>query len=102
MVGDYPPFDYKLLTVVSNRLVADCANARQTAKKRGRQPVIYYRKQFQSGMVGALMSRPFLEWQIRRQVMALPNVQVIDEWYRRMVSTNGKDYAETLAVCLSP
>ena len=83
-------------------MVADCANARQTAKKRGRQPVIYYRKQFQSGMVGALMSRPFLEWQIRRQVMALPNVQVIDEWYRRMVSTNGKDYAETLAVCLSP
>ncbi|MCE7989041.1 MAG: FAD-binding monooxygenase [Caldilinea sp. CFX5] len=38
-----------------------------------------YRKQFKSGMIGALMSRPFLEWQIRRQVVALPNVQVIDE-----------------------
>lgn len=37
-----------------------------------------YRRQFQSGMLGALMSRPFLEWQIRRQVLALPNVQVID------------------------
>lgn len=38
-----------------------------------------YRRQFQSGMIGALMSRPFLEWQIRRQVVALPNVQIIDE-----------------------
>ena len=38
-----------------------------------------YRRQFPSGMMGALMSRPFLEWQIRRQVVALPNVQVIDE-----------------------
>jgi len=37
-----------------------------------------YRRQFQSGMIGALMSRPFLEWQIRRQVLALPNVTVID------------------------
>ncbi len=38
-----------------------------------------YRGQFPSGMMGALMSRPFLEWQIRRQVVALPNVQMIDE-----------------------
>ncbi|MEZ4734601.1 MAG: hypothetical protein R3E79_46515 [Caldilineaceae bacterium] len=37
-----------------------------------------YRRQFQSGMTGALMSRPFLEWQIRRHVLALPNVRVID------------------------
>jgi len=37
-----------------------------------------YRRQFASGMMGALMSRPFLEWQIRRQVLALPNVQLID------------------------
>jgi len=37
-----------------------------------------YRRQFQSGMIGALMSRPFLEWQIRRHVLALPNVRVID------------------------
>ncbi|MEZ4864248.1 MAG: hypothetical protein R3C14_23245 [Caldilineaceae bacterium] len=39
-----------------------------------------YRHQFPSGMIGALMSRPFLEWQIRRQVMDLPNVQVFDEY----------------------
>lgn len=38
-----------------------------------------YRRQFDSGMIGALMSRPFLEWQIRRHVLALPNVQVIDQ-----------------------
>lgn len=38
-----------------------------------------YRRQFPSGMMSALMSRPFLEWQIRRHVVALPNVQVIDE-----------------------
>ena len=37
-----------------------------------------YRQQFQSGMIGALMGRAFLEWQIRRQVVALPNVQIID------------------------
>lgn len=37
-----------------------------------------YRRQFQSGMTGALVSRPFLEWQIRRHVLALPNVRVID------------------------
>lgn len=38
-----------------------------------------YRRQFSSGLISALMSRPFLEWQIRRHVMALPNVQIIDE-----------------------
>ena len=37
-----------------------------------------YRRQFKSGMNGALMSRPFLEWQIRRHVLALPNVRLID------------------------
>ena len=37
-----------------------------------------YRRQFPSGMISAFMSRPMLEWQIRRQVVALPNVQVLD------------------------
>jgi 2-polyprenyl-6-methoxyphenol hydroxylase-like FAD-dependent oxidoreductase len=37
-----------------------------------------YRVQFQSGLMGALMSRPLLEWQIRRRVLALPNVTVCD------------------------
>jgi 2-polyprenyl-6-methoxyphenol hydroxylase-like FAD-dependent oxidoreductase len=36
-----------------------------------------YRKQFESGLVGALMSRPFLEWHIRRRVLALPNVTLL-------------------------
>jgi 2-polyprenyl-6-methoxyphenol hydroxylase-like FAD-dependent oxidoreductase len=37
-----------------------------------------YRLQHTSGMVGVLMSRPLLEWQIRRRVVALPNVTVRD------------------------
>lgn len=37
-----------------------------------------YRVQYESGLVGALMSRPLLEWQIRRRVVALPNVTVRD------------------------
>jgi 2-polyprenyl-6-methoxyphenol hydroxylase-like FAD-dependent oxidoreductase len=37
-----------------------------------------YRLQAKSGMQGALMSRPLLEWQIRRRVLALPNVRMID------------------------
>jgi 2-polyprenyl-6-methoxyphenol hydroxylase-like FAD-dependent oxidoreductase len=36
-----------------------------------------YRLRFPSGLQGALMSRPFLEWQIRRQVIALPNLSVM-------------------------
>ncbi len=37
-----------------------------------------YRVQFTSGLVGIMMSRPFLEWHIRRRVMALPNLTVLD------------------------
>lgn len=37
-----------------------------------------YRVQYESGLVGALMSRPLLEWQIRRRVVTLPNVTVRD------------------------
>lgn len=36
-----------------------------------------YRKQYQSGLTGALMSRPFLEWEVRRRVLALPNVTLL-------------------------
>jgi 2-polyprenyl-6-methoxyphenol hydroxylase-like FAD-dependent oxidoreductase len=35
-----------------------------------------YRRQFPSGMIGALMSRPFLEQCVRRLVQALPNVTI--------------------------
>ena len=38
-----------------------------------------YRLQFDSGLTGALMSRAFLEWQIRRRVLALANVDVLDQ-----------------------
>lgn len=38
-----------------------------------------YRLQVEAGMQGALMSRPMLEWQIRRRVQALANVRVVDE-----------------------
>lgn len=38
-----------------------------------------YRIQFKSDMIGALMSRPLLEWTIRRRVLALPNVQLLAE-----------------------
>ena len=36
-----------------------------------------YKKQYESGLTGALMSRPFLEWHIRRRVLALPNVTLL-------------------------
>jgi 2-polyprenyl-6-methoxyphenol hydroxylase-like FAD-dependent oxidoreductase len=38
-----------------------------------------YRVQTPTGFVGALMSRPLLEWQVRRRVLALPNVTLLDE-----------------------
>lgn len=37
-----------------------------------------YRRQYESGLIGVLMSRPLLEWQIRRRVLALPNVILRD------------------------
>jgi 2-polyprenyl-6-methoxyphenol hydroxylase-like FAD-dependent oxidoreductase len=38
-----------------------------------------YRKRFNSDLLGVSMSRPLLEWQIRRRVLALPNVRLMDE-----------------------
>jgi 2-polyprenyl-6-methoxyphenol hydroxylase-like FAD-dependent oxidoreductase len=38
-----------------------------------------YKFQFKSGMEGVMVSRPYLEWHIRRRVLALPNVRLIDE-----------------------
>lgn len=38
-----------------------------------------YRIQFKSGMTAVMMSRPLLEWQIRKRVLALPNVELRDE-----------------------
>lgn len=36
-----------------------------------------YKKQYESGLTGALMSRQFLEWHLRRRVLALPNVTLV-------------------------
>jgi 2-polyprenyl-6-methoxyphenol hydroxylase-like FAD-dependent oxidoreductase len=38
-----------------------------------------YRTPFESGLQGILVSRPLMEWQIRRRVAALPNVTLCDE-----------------------
>jgi 2-polyprenyl-6-methoxyphenol hydroxylase-like FAD-dependent oxidoreductase len=38
-----------------------------------------YRLQFESGFVSLMMSRPLLEWHIRRRVLALPNVVILQE-----------------------
>jgi 2-polyprenyl-6-methoxyphenol hydroxylase-like FAD-dependent oxidoreductase len=38
----------------------------------------YYKAKFQSGFDGLLLSRPLLEVSLRRQVMQLPNVRIVD------------------------
>lgn len=38
-----------------------------------------YRLQTPTGMMGVLMSRPMLEWQIRRRLLAIGNVRMIDQ-----------------------
>ncbi len=38
-----------------------------------------YRIRYHSGLTGVLTTRPFLEWQIRRRVVALPNVVVLHQ-----------------------
>jgi 2-polyprenyl-6-methoxyphenol hydroxylase-like FAD-dependent oxidoreductase len=38
-----------------------------------------YKLQFESGLVSLMMSRPLLEWHIRRRVLALPNVALLQE-----------------------
>lgn len=47
-----------------------------------------YRTRFTSGMRAATMSRPFLEWHIRRQVLALPNLIVQDGWSAESLVTD--------------
>jgi 2-polyprenyl-6-methoxyphenol hydroxylase-like FAD-dependent oxidoreductase len=38
-----------------------------------------YRLQYDSGLTGILVSRPFLEYEVRRRVLQLPNITVLDE-----------------------
>lgn len=54
-----------------------------------------WRVQYESGMVGALMSRPMLEWQLRKRVLALPNVTVHDECNVMRLITSGEPKAVT-------
>ncbi len=54
-----------------------------------------YRLQYKSGMIGVLMSRPLLEWQIRKRVVALPNVEVLDECNVVRLITSGEPKAVT-------
>jgi 2-polyprenyl-6-methoxyphenol hydroxylase-like FAD-dependent oxidoreductase len=39
----------------------------------------YYKAKFQSGLAGAVLSRPLLEGVVRRRVQALPNVRIVDK-----------------------
>ena len=47
-----------------------------------------YRLQYDSGMTGIQLSRPFLEWQVRRRVAALSNVTVLDHTTVEGLTTN--------------
>lgn len=37
-----------------------------------------FRKNFESGLIGMTMSRPFLEFHIRRRTLAIPNITIMD------------------------
>lgn len=52
-----------------------------------------YRLQFQSGITGVTMSRPFLEFHIRQRVLCLPNVTLIDQCaVNELVTSAGKKH----------
>ena len=70
-----------------------------------------YKRQFTSGLEAVSVSRVFLEWQVRRYVMALPNVKIqspctvcsleMDDAKTRIVGikvTNGNDGADNTAI----
>lgn len=50
-----------------------------------------YKRQFESHLVGCLMSRPYLEWQVRRRVLALPNVRLLASCEVKRLLTNEDD-----------
>ncbi len=47
-----------------------------------------YRRPFHMGLPAAIASRPLLEWQIRRRVVALPNVTLLDGRRVEQVTTS--------------
>ncbi|HUM72387.1 MAG TPA: FAD-dependent monooxygenase, partial [Chloroflexota bacterium] len=50
-----------------------------------------WKKQFDSDMRGCLSSRPYLEWQIRRRLLALPNVRLLAACEVKKLLTNEDD-----------
>lgn len=47
-----------------------------------------FRKRFTSGLMGVTMSRPFLEYHVRRRLLALPNVTLIEQCAVNELLTN--------------
>lgn len=58
-----------------------------------------YRKQFTSGTSSVLMSRPFLEWHVRQQLLTRPNVTLISECEVKELLTTA-DHRQITAVLL--
>lgn len=50
-----------------------------------------WKKQFHSGLFGIMMSRPFLEWHVRRRVLALPRVRLLAACEVKELLTNEND-----------
>lgn len=50
-----------------------------------------WKKPFDSGMRECLSSRPYLEWQVRRRVLALPNVRLLAPCEVKTLLTNEDD-----------
>lgn len=50
-----------------------------------------WKKPFDSDMRGCLSSRPYLEWQVRRRVLALPNVRLLAPCEVKTLLTNEDD-----------
>ncbi|MBW3539135.1 MAG: FAD-dependent oxidoreductase [Planctomycetes bacterium] len=51
-----------------------------------------YRLQFETGLLAAFVSRPFLEWQIRQEVLSRPNVTLLDHRHvTALLTTDDRD-----------
>ena len=60
-----------------------------------------YKARCESGIVGPILSRPFLEWHLRRRVLALKNVSCIQEYdVKGLIAT--EDKARVIGVTIAP
>ena len=73
--------DLEQALVEGGAIVADIGEAMRWYQFDG------YKVQFKSGLIGMLLSRPFLEWQIRRRVLDLPNVALMPACTVRELAT---------------